>query len=156
MTHLAVLRLRRDARISAMTREADRVAGRNRFERALLKPEIIADVLRRLRHVLVARLALRLVSLIADGAALRRRWWERKHPRLLPGAPAPRLLSFFICNRNGCAPVRRWFFILERRRDEPRADIAWSRATARRGGRGGRADTALNISPHHIATFTRR
>src|ERR1043166_2158783 len=139
MTDLAVLRLRRDARISAMTREADRVAGRNGFERALLKPEIIADVLRRLDDIFLARFALRLVSLMADGAALRRRWWERKRPRLLTGAQAPRLLSFFICNRNGCAPVRRWFFILERRRDEPRADIAWSRATARRGGAGGAA-----------------
>src|SRR5207248_6440090 len=67
--------LRRDARISVMTCEADRVTIRDRFERALLQPEVIPDVFRRFDDVLFARLALWLVSLVADGTALGRRWF---------------------------------------------------------------------------------
>ena len=75
MTDFAVLWLRRDARISVMTREADRVTVRDRLERALLQPEVIPDVFRRLDDVLFARLALRLVSLVTNGTALGRRWF---------------------------------------------------------------------------------
>src|SRR5689334_22108599 len=56
-----------------MTGEADWVTRRDRFERALLQPEVVADVFRRFYDILFARLALRLVSLVANGTTLWRR-----------------------------------------------------------------------------------
>ena len=52
VTHLAVLRLRRDSRISVVAGEADRVTVGNCLERSLLQPKCIADILRRFRHEL--------------------------------------------------------------------------------------------------------
>src|SRR6185295_13815156 len=60
-------------RISVMAGEADRVAGRDRLERALFQPEVIADIFRRLDDIFFARLALRLISFVANGTALWRR-----------------------------------------------------------------------------------
>ena len=73
MTHLAILRFRRDSRIGIVTSETDRVTVRNRLERALFQPESVADPFRWFRYVFFAGISLRLISLMADGTALRRR-----------------------------------------------------------------------------------
>src|SRR5207237_7487897 len=59
-----------NARVRRMAREAGRVV-RNSFERALLQPEGVAEILRRRGRVLVFRVALRMVGLMADAATLR-------------------------------------------------------------------------------------
>ena len=48
------------------------MAFRRRLECALLEPESIADILRRLGHVFFARTALRLISLVTNGTAFGR------------------------------------------------------------------------------------
>ena len=70
MTQVAVGGQRRNSRIGAMTGETDRVTSRRRLERALLQPESITDILRRLGHIFFARIALRLISLVTHGTAL--------------------------------------------------------------------------------------
>src|SRR5205823_4176918 len=71
VTHLAILRLGRNSRIGIVASETDRVTVRNCLERALLQPESIADPFRWFRYELFAGISLGLISLMADGTALR-------------------------------------------------------------------------------------
>jgi len=73
MAGLAILWLRRNTGIGIVTGKADRVAGGNGFERALLQPESITQGLRRLGDVFLAGVALRLISLMTHRTALGRR-----------------------------------------------------------------------------------
>jgi len=71
VTHVAVLRLRRDTGIGAVTGEANCVTVRNRFERSFFQPKVVAQILRRFGDVLFAGISLRLIGLVTDGTALR-------------------------------------------------------------------------------------
>ena len=72
MAGVAVALNRRDAGVGVVAVEAGRVAARRSLERALLEPEaFFGKTFRRLRHELAFRLALRHISLMADGATLR-------------------------------------------------------------------------------------
>src|SRR5215475_2469215 len=56
-----------------MTGEADRVTVGTCFESTLLQPESIADCFGRLDYVFLARISLRLIRFMTNGAALGRR-----------------------------------------------------------------------------------
>src|SRR5581483_7081932 len=73
VARLAILRLWSNSRIRVVTSEADRMTARNRLERALLQPEIIADVFRGLHDIFFARFPLRSIRLVTDGTTLGRR-----------------------------------------------------------------------------------
>lgn len=71
MARIALGRRRCDSRISAVASETARVAVRRGFERALFQPELVAEIVRRFRHILFARVALRLIGLMTNRAAFR-------------------------------------------------------------------------------------
>lgn len=68
VTRLTVGRHRRDSRLRVMAAKTSGMTVWNCLEGALLQPECIAQVLRRLRHVLVVRVALRLICLMTNPA----------------------------------------------------------------------------------------
>jgi len=70
MTNVAVLRLGRNSGIRIVTGEASGMTIWNSFEGPFLQPEIVADVFWHLRNVFVARVTLRLISLVTNRATL--------------------------------------------------------------------------------------
>jgi len=72
VTDVAIGRRRRNSGIGAVTREANRVTVGRGLERAFLQPESIADILWRLGHEFLARIPLRLISLMTDRTTLGR------------------------------------------------------------------------------------
>lgn len=81
MTRLTIGRDRRDSRVRVMASETPRMAVWDRLESALLQPESIAQLFRRLGHVFFARLALRLISLMTNTAVRRRLFLLLVFPR---------------------------------------------------------------------------
>ena len=70
MTNVAILQLGRNSGFRIVTGEADGMTVRNSLERALLQPEIVADIFWWFRKVFFARVTLRLVSLVTNRATL--------------------------------------------------------------------------------------
>ena len=66
VTNLAIRRNRRDSRFSVVTCETACVTDWPGLERALLQPECITQILRRLGYVLFARFALGLIGLMTN------------------------------------------------------------------------------------------
>jgi len=71
MAGITVRRHRRDTQILIVTREAGRVAFGCRLKCALLQPERISEILRRLGYVFFIGSSLRLIGLMTDGTTLR-------------------------------------------------------------------------------------
>ncbi len=70
VANIAVLWLGRNSGICIVTGEADRMTVWDGFECAFLQPKLVAQIFRRLRHVFITGIALRLISLVTDGTAL--------------------------------------------------------------------------------------
>lgn len=66
VTDLTIRRIWCDSRVRVVTSKAARVTDRDRLERAFLQPECVTEPLRRLGHILFARLALRLICLMTN------------------------------------------------------------------------------------------